>query len=182
MQTAPFLLEVPHPTGFPLYVLLGRAWLLIEPFGSVAWRMNLFAAVVVSLAAATAVLIAARLGARPLPALVGGMTLAAIGTVWDSATTAEVNGLHLLMVSLLLLLAIRWRDERRDRDLLLGGLAGGLAVSNHLLALVALAVLVPAVLWAGRRTPLARPRLPAPARPPPRGGPPPPLFSPPSPP
>jgi hypothetical protein len=159
MQTAPYLLEVPHPTGFPLYVLLGRIWLTVEPFGSVAWRMNLFAAVVVSAAAAVATLTAARLAARPLLALAGGMTLAAIGTVWDSATVAEVNGLHLLLVAVLLFLAIRWRDERRDRDFLLGALCGGLAVSNHLLALAALAILAPAAVWAGRRQLLARPWL-----------------------
>lgn len=159
MQTAPFLLEVPHPTGFPLYVLLGRLWLTIEPFGSVAWRMNLFAAVVVSAAAASVTLVAARLGARPLIALAGGMLLAVIGTVWDAATVAEVNGLHLFLVSLLVLLAVRWRDEGRDRDFLLGGLVAGLAISNHLLAIPVLAVLVPASLWAGRRRLLARPWL-----------------------
>jgi Protein of unknown function (DUF2723)/Bovine immunodeficiency virus surface protein (SU) len=159
MQTVPYLLEVPHPTGFPLYVLLGRLWLTIEPFGSVAWRMNLFAAVVVSAAAAVAALIAVRLGARPLLALAAGMTLTAVGTVWDSATVAEVNGLHLLLVAALLFLAVRWRDERRDRDFLLGALCGGLAASNHLLALAALAVLVPVVVWAGRRELLARPWL-----------------------
>ncbi|HEY3524459.1 MAG TPA: DUF2723 domain-containing protein, partial [Candidatus Limnocylindrales bacterium] len=158
MQTAPALLEVPHPTGYPLFILVGRLWLFIEPFGSVAWRMNLFAAVVVAGAAAIATLVAARLGARPLLALAGGMTLVVTGTVWDAATVAEVNGFHLFLVALLLLLAVRWRDGcrdpafgRSDRDLLLGGLVGGLAIANHVLAIPALAVLVPSVVWAGRR-------------------------------
>jgi hypothetical protein len=166
MQTAPALLEVAHPTGFPLYVLLGRLWLFVEPFGPVAWRMNLFAATSIALTAAVVTLCAARLGARPLLALVAGMILVVTGTVWDAATVAEVNSLHLLLVSLLLLLALRWRDGSRDpasargdRDLLLGGLVGGLALSNHLLALVALAVLVPAVVWAGRRRLDRRPSL-----------------------
>ncbi len=159
MQTAPLLLEVPHPTGYPVYVLLGRLWLALEPFGPVAWRMNLFAAVVVATAAATTAVIAARLGARPVIALAGGMIVAAIGTVWDAATVAEVNGLHLLLVAILVLLAVRWRDDGRPRDFLLAGLVGGLAVSNHLLALAALAVLVPTALWSGRRRLLARPWL-----------------------
>ncbi len=150
MQTVPQTLEIPHPTGFPLYVLVGHLWLLVEPFGSVAWRMNLFAAVVVSAAAAVAALVAARLGARPLLALAGGMLLAATGTVWAAATVAEVNGLHLFLVATLLLLAVRWRDEGRARDFVLGGLVAGLAISNHLLAVAAAAVLVPAALWAGR--------------------------------
>jgi transmembrane protein TMEM260 (protein O-mannosyltransferase) len=159
MQTAPLLLEIPHPTGFPLYILLGRLWLLVEPFGSVAWRMNLFAAVVVSAAAAVATLTAARLGARPVLALAGGMLLVVTGTVWDAATAAEVNALHLLLVSLLVFLAVRWRDQQSQRDILLGGLLAGLAVSNHLLALAADAVVVPLALWAGRQTLGPRPWL-----------------------
>jgi hypothetical protein len=37
MQQVPARLEVPHETGFPLYVLLGKAFSLI-PVGSVAFR------------------------------------------------------------------------------------------------------------------------------------------------
>jgi hypothetical protein len=159
MQTAPYLLEVPHPTGFPLYILLGRLWLFVEPFGPVAWRMNLFAAVVVAGAAAVATLTAARLGARPILAFAGGALLAVTGTVWDAATAAEVNGLHLLLVAILVFLAVRWRDEGRSRDVLLGGLVTGLAVSNHLLALAADAVVVPLAMWAGRRALDRRPWL-----------------------
>src|SRR5262245_53907501 len=36
-------LNVAHPPGYPLYHLLGRLFCAL-PFGSVAWRMNLFSA------------------------------------------------------------------------------------------------------------------------------------------
>lgn len=158
MQTVPATLEVPHPTGFPTFVLLGRLWLIVEPFGSVAWRMNLFSALVTSIAAGLAVLIATRLGARPLIAGSAGLVLATVGTVWSEATVAEVNALHLCLTTILVYLAVRWRDDPRARWLLAGGLVGGLAVGNHLLALAALAVIAPLVLWAGRRRLLADPR------------------------
>jgi hypothetical protein len=35
---------VAHPPGYPLYTLLGRLWLVLVPFGSAAWRMNLLSA------------------------------------------------------------------------------------------------------------------------------------------
>ena len=44
LVTAVALLGIPHPTGYPLYVLLGKAWTMIFPFGSVAWRMSIFSA------------------------------------------------------------------------------------------------------------------------------------------
>ena len=44
LSAAAFCLGVPHGSGYPLYVLLGKVFCLI-PFGSVGVRMNLMAAV-----------------------------------------------------------------------------------------------------------------------------------------
>src|SRR3989449_10721353 len=44
LVTAVHLLGIPHPTGYPLYVLLGKLWTLLIPAGSIAWRMSLFSA------------------------------------------------------------------------------------------------------------------------------------------
>lgn len=35
---------IPHPSGYPLYVILGKLFTLIIPFGDLAWRINLFSA------------------------------------------------------------------------------------------------------------------------------------------
>jgi hypothetical protein len=37
-------LGIPHPSGYPLYVLLGKLWTLAVPVGSIAYRMSLFSA------------------------------------------------------------------------------------------------------------------------------------------
>ena len=44
LVTAVHLLGIPHPTGYPLYVLLGKLWTLLVPVGSIAFRMSLFSA------------------------------------------------------------------------------------------------------------------------------------------
>jgi len=49
--TAAVTLGVPHPPGYPTYVLLGKLFGFL-PVGSVAYRFNLFSAVAVALAAA----------------------------------------------------------------------------------------------------------------------------------
>ena len=43
-QFVPYLLGVAHPTGYPLYTLLGWLWSHLLPVGDVAYRMNLFSA------------------------------------------------------------------------------------------------------------------------------------------
>ena len=74
LVTAVHLLGIPHPTGYPLYVLLGKLWTLLVPFGSIAWRMSLFSAACAA-AASAALFLLARREARldPLPALTAAM-------------------------------------------------------------------------------------------------------------
>ena len=43
-QYTPYVLGVTYPTGYPLYILLGKAWVTLFPFGELAWRMNLLSA------------------------------------------------------------------------------------------------------------------------------------------
>src|SRR4028119_2317230 len=41
---ASYRLGIAHPTGYPLYCLLGRLFATICPFGEVAWRYNVLSA------------------------------------------------------------------------------------------------------------------------------------------
>ena len=42
---AAYSLGIAHPPGYPLWCLLGRAFVALVPFGEVAWRLNLMSAV-----------------------------------------------------------------------------------------------------------------------------------------
>jgi Protein of unknown function (DUF2723) len=158
MQFIPAQLGIPHPTGYPLYVLVGKAFSLL-PIGSVAYRAELLSAVAAAAAAATAVLISWRLGVRPVLAIAAGLSLAVTGTLWLEATYSEMNGLHLLLVAALIHRALVWRAERRDRDLLIGALLAGLALSNHLLAITVVPIIVLFVLVDARARLVERPVL-----------------------
>ena len=59
-QTVPATLSIFHPTGFPVYALIGWLWSQV-PIGEVAWRMNLLSAICVAVAAGLVVLIAGHL-------------------------------------------------------------------------------------------------------------------------
>lgn len=155
-QMIPARLGILHPTGYPLYLLLGKLFSVI-PVESVAYRANLLSAVAAAGVVGMAVLIAARLGARPVIATGAALCLAVTGTLWQEATFSEMNGLHLLLVALLLHRALVWRAERRDRDLLVGALLGGLCVSNHGLAITVVPLVILLVLVDARREIAAHP-------------------------
>lgn len=155
-EMIPSRLGILHPTGYPLYSLLGTLFSLI-PVGSIAYRANLLSAVAAAGAVAVLVLIAVRLGVRPLIAFAAGLALAFTGTLWQEATFSEMNGLHVFIVALLLHRALVWREERHDRDLLLGALLGGLSVSNHGLAITVVPIVVLFVVADARREIRARP-------------------------
>ncbi|MCB8967619.1 MAG: DUF2723 domain-containing protein [Ardenticatenaceae bacterium] len=99
-------LGIAHPTGYPLYLLLGKLWTLLIPLGSVAWRLNVGTAVYALLATTLLYLTGLRLLRQPIPALLGAITLGITPTFWSQAIAAEVYSLHALIVSSVLLLAL----------------------------------------------------------------------------
>src|SRR6187549_3665355 len=112
MQTVPWVLGIPHPTGYPVYVM--AAWSFERlPLGDVAFRANLFSAVCLALALAVATVIQIRLGVRPAIAAGAAVATGAVGTIWASATVAEVNPLHVLLVALILERSLAWAQDRR---------------------------------------------------------------------
>jgi hypothetical protein len=157
LQTVPHVLGISHPTGYPTYIL--TAWLFeLLPIGSVAFRANLLAAVCVAVALAAMTSTTLRLGVRPAIAVAAAVATGAIGTVWGSAVVAEVNGLHLAFIALIVDRSLAWADGRRTRDLAFGGLLIGLSLGNHLLTAFVAPFFVLFALWEGRSTLLERKR------------------------
>ncbi|MGE5413599.1 MAG: protein O-mannosyl-transferase family, partial [Syntrophomonadaceae bacterium] len=44
LATAVAVLGIPHPSGYPLYVLAGRAWVATLSFLPLPWSLSLFSA------------------------------------------------------------------------------------------------------------------------------------------
>jgi hypothetical protein len=104
-------LGIAHPTGYPLFLLLGKLFSLI-PVGQVAWRVNLVS--VVSATSAVTLLYTAlgHLGARRTPALVAAaaasaaLMLAFSPVFWSQAIEAEVYALNAAFVTGILALFV----------------------------------------------------------------------------
>jgi tetratricopeptide (TPR) repeat protein len=148
LVTAVATLGIPHPTGYPLYVLLGKLWTLVVPVGEVAWRLSLFAALCGGAAAGVLYAVIRHDGWPAVAALTGTLLFVAAPSVWGEANVQRVYTLNAFFLVLALRAAQSWvRRPTRGRLVRLFFVCG-LGATNHVvMALVALAI-VPWALWA----------------------------------
>jgi hypothetical protein len=128
---------VPHPPGYPTYLILGDLFAGL-PYGDVAYRLNLLSAVCAALAVSlTALTLAQSLPTHPSAwlssfcAISTALVLAFSPLFWSQAIIAEVYALNTLFVGLLLYGTLRTRStgESWPIPLLFGVL--GLGLGNH---------------------------------------------------
>lgn len=150
-----------HPPGYPLLGVLGRAALVLIPFGEAAFRIGCVVALAAALSVGALFRLGRTLGLGVLPALTAAATLGASFTFWNQSVRVEVYSLHVLLSLLTLLFALRHRRTGSERDLLRACLTLSLGLAHHLTILVllpGLLVLVGKHLWtkAGAPRRLAR--------------------------
>ena len=154
-QLAAWRLGLSHPTGYPLYMLLGNLWQrLLSIFGvSPAAALNGLSALFAALAVAMLYLFmldvpVASPITRRLVAVFAALLLAVNVAFWGQALIAEVYTLHTLLLAALLLalqyVAAAQGDKRtvRPRRLIGAALIFGLSMAHHAMTLLA----VPAIL------------------------------------
>ncbi len=150
------LLRVAHPTGYPLYVLLGKLFTLL-PLGNVAWRVSLASAVFATAAVLVLYALLLRLTALCqaqdtalwLPAFLAASAFAFSSTFWSQAVVAEVYTLHNLLVVIILWLLLSpyippGGGARRWQALFF---LVGLSLTNHLTTALLLPAVALALLW-----------------------------------
>jgi len=145
LTTAAYTLGIAHPSGYPLYTLVGHLFSYF-PCGDVARRMVVFSVLCMAAACGFLLWTGAQLARRyfglplmqsSLCACAGILTFAFSATTWHTAAYAEVYPLTLLLVSILYFLGFRLLDDgqREIRLWLAYAFAFGLALGNHLTVL-----------------------------------------------
>ncbi len=119
-------LGIAHPTGYPLYTLLGGLWSrVLFPFGNWAWRMNLLSALAGAWTVALLFLLTQRVAQalrpsqaaerqRLSPGLFAAIAFGLSPIWWAQATVAEVYTLHNFFVGSIVLLTVRLVMRERD--------------------------------------------------------------------
>ena len=144
---AAYRLGTAHPTGYPLFCLGSRLLALALPWVSPAMAINaasaLFAAICCG---ALAGLLCGR-GVRPVVALATALALAFSRTFWSQAVIAEVYGLALLLVVLVLAQTLRVCESKEPRQVLLLGWLMGLGLTAHLMQVLVWPGVVAVLAW-----------------------------------
>lgn len=142
--TASYTWGIPHPPGYPTYVVLGKLFSLI-PLGTIWQRYQIFSAVCVAIAAGFVALSAARLFRTMNPdyargelislvALSSGLFVAFAPLVWSQAVIAEVYALNIAILAILI-----WAIITRCSAQTIGFLTG-LSLTTHLTSIFILPV------------------------------------------
>jgi len=162
-------LGIAHPTGYPLYTLLGKFFTLI-PVGDTAYRVNLMSAFFAALTVVVIYLIVRILTDGSLAALFASLAIAVSPVFWSQAVIAEVYSLNAFFTTLVVYLLFRWEMNRRQRPraslfnaaasntLLLAAFVYGLSLTHHRLMLL-LAPAIALFAWLTERRTLANLKL-----------------------
>jgi len=151
-------LGIAHPTGYPLYTLLGRLFCLL-PLGEIVSRVTLMS-LLFSCFSGAALFVALLLMGRDLlqrvkrdswlviwAAWLTSLIFSFTPTLWSQATSNEVYSLNVLFYSLIVFLVLLWRTGRGaakgERVFCLLVFVYGLSFGNHMSTVL----LLPAILY-----------------------------------
>jgi hypothetical protein len=139
LQAEVSVLGIGHPTGYPTYMMLTHLFTYL-PIGDPAHSINLASAIYGVAAVLVVYLAGLRLCRRAIAAAAGATAFGLSGAFWGQAVISEVYTLEALLVALVILALLVWRDTRAERYLLLSAFLVGLSLTHHLTSVL----LVPA--------------------------------------
>ncbi len=150
------MLQVPHPPGSPLFLLLTRLAIIFPFVSDVAMRAHAFTA----LSSAASILFSYLVMVRFIrnfhestssvldklavygSSAIGALSLAFSNTTWNNSIESEVYGMSMLFLTAVMWLAMRWleRSDRvgNEKYIVLIAYLIGLSLGVHLLALLAI--------------------------------------------
>ena len=132
LLTATAVLGIPHPSGYPLYVLLAKLWSLLFFFLPLPASVSLLSAVCAAAACGLVYRIGREEGVRPVGSAGSALLLAFSPSFWGEANVQRVYALNALFLALATLYAFRWARDGGFHDLAFAFLLCGLGACNHL--------------------------------------------------
>lgn len=142
---------VPHPSGYPTYLILARLFQFL-PIGTLAFRTNLLSAVcavITSLVVADLVrcYYSGKIWIGQIAGTIAGLGLGLSQMFWSQAVITEVYTLHALFVALIIRILLQDITHKAPHTWLdrLSGLLFGLALGNQ----TTVAFLLPPLLFTG---------------------------------
>ena len=170
---AAYKLQIVHPPGAPLYLILGRIFSMFFPTHLVAFGVNFLS--VLSTAFATlfvylnTTILAKRLIKPDTEELAKGKSLAVIGgglvaafafafqdSQWFNAVEAEVYALSTCLTAAVFWMALKWSENKNDRWLIAICFVIGLSIGVHLLNLLVIPAIALIIYFSGKNMPTVK--------------------------
>jgi len=147
LASVAWLMDIAHPTGYPLFSMLAKAFALAFPFGSAVLRINVFSAVCAAWAILFLFVALHRLFGSAAIAAAASLALAFSQTFWSQSVISEVYALHMMLLCAIIAVAVKAATEPDRRYLYLLWFLTGLAIANHMSTVLALPLLLALSCW-----------------------------------
>ncbi|MBU1077543.1 MAG: tetratricopeptide repeat protein [Spirochaetes bacterium] len=139
LAVAGFSLGIPHPPGYPLYVILLKLFLFL-PFKTVIFRANLFSALMAGCAVLILYKLILNINKDQLTALLLSLLFAFSKTFWSQSVITEIYTFNILLV--IIYLYYTWNSLSDKKYIgILAFLSGILMVSHYSNLLIILPVI-----------------------------------------
>lgn len=150
-QTVPYILGIAHPTGFPAYTLAGWLFSHALPFGTVAWRLNLFTAACTALTVAGVYLLAVTLAENVAVAVLAALIYAFGFTAWNTALHANAQSPATPLEIFALYGCLVFARNGSARALVAACACCGLGIADHPFAVWTVPAIPAAMAWQYKR-------------------------------
>ncbi len=131
LQFTPAILALPHPSGYPIQIVINRLFILLLPLGSVAWRLNLLSALVMAAAVAIIGHTVARSSGSKWAGLAAAIGIASTPVLWSQAVLADKYALNGLLTALVLIVGQHFYTRPTASSLAHLSFVTGLALAHH---------------------------------------------------
>jgi len=129
---ATYLLGTPHPTGYPLFILIARLLISFFPWGEPALQVNIATAFIASFGVGLFAWFLMDRGVNWLAAMGAALCFGFSATYWGQATISEVYGLSIVFVIFAFRYGLRAIEQTSERLFFLLCWIMGLGLTTHL--------------------------------------------------
>ncbi|XP_047592602.1 transmembrane protein 260 isoform X3 [Lutra lutra] len=149
--TAAHELGVAHPPGYPLFTLVAKLAIVLFPFGSVAYRVNLLCGFFGAVAASLLFFTVFRLSGSHAGGILAAGVFSFSRLTWQWSIAAEVFSLNNLFVGLLMALTVHFEEaataKERSKIAKIGAFCCGLSLCNQHTIVLYILCIIPWILF-----------------------------------
>ena len=130
LATGVFVQGIIHPTGYPLYLLVGKLFSLL-PVRDIAYRLNLMSAFFGAWTVVLLYIVNMQITRHKAMAWLAAASFGFSNYFWQMSIVAEVYTLHTALLAGYLALLLYWRNTGKSYAILLFAFLFGLSLTNH---------------------------------------------------